>query len=39
MAAYLIGLGERLKVAVPETDYAKLVTLKDLMDYLKARLG
>jgi len=35
---FLIGLSERLKVAIPESDYGQLVTLKDLMDYLKARL-
>lgn len=36
---FLIGLSERLKVAIPESDYGQLVTLQDLMDYLKARLG
>jgi acyl carrier protein len=36
---FLIGLSERLKVAIPESDYGQLVTLKDLMDYLKARGG
>jgi acyl carrier protein len=36
---FLIGLSERLKVTIPESDYGQLVTLKDLMDYLKARGG
>ena len=36
---FLIGLSERLKVAIPESDYGQLVTLRDLMDYLKARGG
>jgi acyl carrier protein len=36
---FLIGLSERLKVAIPESDSGQLATLKDLMDYLKARLG
>jgi acyl carrier protein len=36
---FLIGLSERLKVAIPESDYGQLVTLKDLMHYLKARGG
>lgn len=36
---FLIGLSERLKVAIPESDYGQLVTLKGLMDYLKARGG
>lgn len=36
---FLIGLSERLKVAIPESDYGQLVTLQDLMGYLKARLG
>jgi acyl carrier protein len=36
---FLIGLSERLKVAIPESDYGQLVTLKDLMDYLRARGG
>jgi acyl carrier protein len=36
---FLVALHERLKVDIPETDYAKLVTLGDLLAYLKVRLG
>jgi len=36
---FLVALHERLKVEIPETDYAKLVTLDDLLAYLKGRLG
>ncbi len=35
---FLIGLHEKLKVDIPEADYAKLVTLGDVLDYLKAKL-
>ncbi|MEZ5614653.1 MAG: phosphopantetheine-binding protein [Rhodocyclaceae bacterium] len=35
---FLIGLHEKLKVDIPEADYAKLVTLGDVLDYLKVRL-
>lgn len=35
---FLIGLHEKLKVDIPEADYAKLVTLGDVVDYLKAKL-
>lgn len=35
---FLIGLHEKLKVDIPETDYAKLVTLNDVMGYLQAKL-
>ena len=35
---FLIGLHEKLKVEIPEADYAKLVTLGDVLDYLKAKL-
>lgn len=34
----IVGLHERLKVDIPEADYAKLVTLGDVLDYLKAKL-
>lgn len=33
----LVALHERLKVDIPEADYAKLVTLEDLVAYLSAR--
>ncbi|MDP1652872.1 MAG: acyl carrier protein [Rhodocyclaceae bacterium] len=35
---FLIGLHEKLKVDIPEADYAKLVTLGDVLAYLKAKL-
>ena len=35
---FLVALHERLKVEIPETDYAKLVTLEDLLGYLNKRL-
>jgi acyl carrier protein len=36
---FLIGLHKKLAVDIPESDYAKLVTLHDVLGYLKARLG
>jgi len=33
----LIGLHERLAVNIPESDYARLVTLNDLVAYLLAK--
>lgn len=35
---FLIGLNEETGVEIPEADYGKLVTLNDLMTYLKARM-
>ncbi len=35
---FLIGLHQRLGVDIPESDYARLVTLDDVLDYLQARL-
>jgi acyl carrier protein len=35
---FLIGLHQRLGVNIPEADYAKLVTLDNVLDYLQARL-
>jgi len=35
---FLIGLHQRLGVNIPESDYAQLVTLDQLLDYLQARL-
>jgi len=35
---FLVALHERLKVEIPETDYAKLVTLEDLLGYLNKKL-
>ena len=31
---FLLGLHEKLAVDIPEADYAKLVTLKDVLAYL-----
>lgn len=36
---FLIGISEQLKVSIPETDYGRLVTLGNLLDYLRAKLG
>lgn len=35
---FLIGLNEKLKVEIAEADYITLVTMEDLLSYLKARL-
>lgn len=35
---FLIGLHEKLKVDIPEADYARLVTLGDVLDYLRVKL-
>jgi acyl carrier protein len=35
----MIALDERLGVKVPESDYARLDTLAQLVDYLGARVG
>jgi acyl carrier protein len=35
---FLVGLHRQLGVDIPETDYAKLVTLDDLLEYLAARV-
>lgn len=35
----LIGLHEQLKVEIPESDYGKLSTLGELVNYLSDRLG
>lgn len=36
---FLIGLHQKLGVNIPESDYARLVTLDNVLDYLQARLG
>ncbi len=36
---FLIGLHEKLKVEIPEADYGKLVTLGDVLAYLRGKLG
>ena len=35
---FLVGLHRHLGVDIPETDYARLVTLDDLLEYLAARV-
>lgn len=35
---FLVSLHERLGVQVAESDYARLVSLNDVLDYLQARL-
>jgi acyl carrier protein len=35
---FLVGLHRQLGVDIPERDYAKLVTLDDLLEYLAARV-
>jgi acyl carrier protein len=35
---FLVGLHQRLGVNIPEADYAQLVTLDNVLDYLQARL-
>jgi len=36
---FLIGLHQRLKVDIPESDYATLRTLQDLLEYLRTKLA
>jgi len=36
---FLLGLHEKLKVDIPETDYARLVTLDNVVAYLSAALS
>lgn len=36
---FLIGISAQLKVSIPEADYGSLVTLRNLLDYLRAKLG
>ncbi|RLJ62146.1 acyl carrier protein [Sulfurisoma sediminicola] len=36
---FLLGLNKRLKVEIPEADYARLVTLDDVVAYLMKKLG
>jgi acyl carrier protein len=35
---FLVSLHERLGVEIAEADYARLVSLNDVLDYLQARL-
>lgn len=36
---FLVGLHEKLKIEIPESDYARLRTLNDLLEYLHARVS
>ena len=36
---FLVSLHTQFGVSIPESDYAKLVTLNDVVDYLQARLS
>ena len=36
---FLLGLHTKLKVEIPEADYAKLITLDDVVAYLGAKLA
>jgi acyl carrier protein len=36
---FLLGLHEALGVDIPEADYARLVSLEDVLAYLRAKLG
>jgi len=36
---FLIGFSEKLGVEVPEEDYGKIRSLKELLTYLSARVG
>ena len=35
---FLIGLHQKLQVDIPEADYARLVTLGNVLDYLRKKL-
>lgn len=36
---FLLGLNRKLGVEIPEADYAKLVTMDDVVSYLGRKLG
>jgi acyl carrier protein len=36
---FLVALHERFKVEIPEADYARLVTLDDVVSYLSAKIA
>ena len=36
---FLVGLHQSLGVEIAESDYARLISLNDVVDYLQARLG
>jgi acyl carrier protein len=35
---FLVALNAKLGIEIPEADYAKLVTLDDLLSYLRSKL-
>ena len=35
---FLLGLHEKLKVDIPEADYARLISLDDVVSYLRKKL-
>jgi acyl carrier protein len=36
---FLVALNGRFRVQIPESDYARLVTLDDVLDYVAQRIG
>ena len=36
---FLVSLSERFGVAIPEADYARLVSFNDVLDYLAGKRG
>ena len=36
---FLVSLSERFGVAIPEADYARLVTFNDVLNYLEGKIG
>ncbi|MDP3616676.1 MAG: acyl carrier protein [Rhodoferax sp.] len=36
---FLVGLHQSLGVEIAESDYSRLISLNDVVDYLQARLG
>jgi acyl carrier protein len=35
---FIVGMHEKLKVEIPESDYRKLVSLDDIVSYLREKL-
>ncbi len=36
---FLLGLNKRLGIEIPESDYSRLITLDDVVDYLVSKVG
>lgn len=36
---FIVGMHEKLKVDIPESDYQKLVSLDDIVNYLREKLS